>query len=299
MTAILVLVDFSAASDRALSQAEVLARAFKGHVHLFHKVVYPPPVPPTELLDRLDDAARFDFVLTDVIERPEREAKEELDRRASTLRARGLSVTTHLQRSGDVYEGVEKAISALKPDLVVVGTHGRSGVQKWLMGSLAEKVLRHAAVDVLTLHVDSPVAGGEGGLGEILVPTDFSDCSRRAADAAFRLTKQAGGTVCLVHVLEPQPLPWAEGQDTLLVEEDGELRKRFEEALSEERRGRKADVVLAAGNVSREIDRVARERGSSMVVLGTHGRGGLAHVLIGSVAEKVTRFCRLPVLTVR
>jgi nucleotide-binding universal stress UspA family protein len=300
MRAILVLTDFSTASDRALRQAEILGRVFGSQLHLFHKVVYPPPIPPTGLLDRLDDAARFDYVLTDVIERPEREAREELDERAEALRARGLSVTTHLERSGDLYGLVEGAISAIQPDLVVMGTHGRAGVQKWLMGSLAEKVLRHAAVDVLTLHEDSPVAGDEGGLGEVLVPTDFSECSRRALEAAFRLTKEAGGRICLLHVIEPQPLlPWAEGQETLLVEVDDALRARFEAALRDELRGRKGDVVLAEGAAAREIERVARERGASLIVLGTHGRGRLAHALIGSVAERVTRFSRLPVLTVR
>lgn len=300
MRALLVLTDFSAASDRALAQAEYLARVLGGHIHLLHRVVYPPPMPPTQLLDRLDDAARFDTVLIETIERPEREAREELDRRASALRTRGLPVTVHLERSGDVYERVVRAISEVAPDLVAMGTHGRAGVQKWLMGSLAEKVLRHATVDVLTLHEDSPVAGGDGGLGEVLVPTDFSDCSRRALDAAFRLTGAAGGTVSLVHVLEPLPLPWDEGQATLLFGPDGgELRSRFETALREELGGRQGAVALAEGNLTREIDRIARERRASLIVLGTHGRSGLAHAIIGSVAEKVTRFSRLPVLTVR
>jgi nucleotide-binding universal stress UspA family protein len=79
MKRILVPTDFSTASDRALEQASELARALKAEVHLLHKVVYPPPHPPTELLDRLDDAARFDWVLKDVIERPEREAREALE----------------------------------------------------------------------------------------------------------------------------------------------------------------------------------------------------------------------------
>lgn len=300
MKTILVLADFSPASDRALAQAEVLARALGSHLHLFHKVVYPPPIPPTELLDRLDDAAKFDYVLNEAIERPEEEARDELDRRARPLEAKGLAVATHLVRSGDVYDCVAETISTVAPDLVVMGTHGRVGVQKWLMGSLAEKVLRHAPVNVLTLHEDSPVAGENDGLGELLVPTDFSDCSNRALEAASRLAEQARGRVALLHVVEPQPLPWAEGQETLLVEADGdELRARFEAALRDELRGREGDVIVAEGRVAQEIERVAGERGASLIVLGTHGRGRLAQALIGSIAEKVTRSSPLPVLTVR
>jgi nucleotide-binding universal stress UspA family protein len=144
MKRILVPTDFSPASDRALEQAAELARASKAEVLLLHKVVYPPPNPPTELLDRLDDAARFDYVLKDVIERPEREAQEGLETRRKGLEAKGVAVATHLERSGDIYERIEHALETLKPDLLVMGTHGRGGIQRWLMGSVAEKVLRHA-----------------------------------------------------------------------------------------------------------------------------------------------------------
>jgi nucleotide-binding universal stress UspA family protein len=141
MKTLLVLTDFSAASDGALAQAERLARSSGAEVHLFHKVVYPPPYPTD--LDRLDDVAKLDYVLKEVLERPEREAREALEQRVSRLRDRGLAVRPHLERSGDVYESAEAAIDSVKPDLVIMGTHGRSGVRKWLMGSVAEKVLRH------------------------------------------------------------------------------------------------------------------------------------------------------------
>lgn len=170
MKTLLVLTDFSAASDRALAQAERLARSSGAEVHLFHKVVYPPP--QLTDLDRLDDAAKLDYLLKEVLERPEREAREALEQRVSRLRDRGLAVRPHLERSGDVYERAEVAIDSVKPDLVVMGTHGRSGVRKWLMGSVAEKVLRHCGVDVLTLHEDSPVAAADDGLGEVIVAPD-------------------------------------------------------------------------------------------------------------------------------
>lgn len=302
MKRILVPTDFSPASDRALEQAGALARALKAEVHLLHKVIYPPPHPPTELLDRLDDTARFDYVLKEVIERPEREAEAGLEARRKDLEGKGVAVSIHLERSGDIYERFERAIESLKPDLIVMGSHGRGGIQKWLMGSVAEKVLRHASVDVLTLHADSPVARCEGGIGEILVATDFSDGSRRALRAARGLAGEIGGSICLLHVIESRFVPRRGDTEPFLVEVSHEIRAQAERALQDELASdpsRKDKWVLAEGDVVREIDRVAEERLSSLIVVGSHGLTGVRRVLLGSVAEKVARFCHLPVLTVR
>jgi len=295
----LVPTDFSPASDRALEQAAELARPLKAEVHLLHKVVYPPPHPPTELLDRLDDTARFDYVLKEVIERPEREAQEGLETRRKSLEGRGLAVATHLERSGDVYERVERATKSLKPDMLVMGTHGRGGIQKWLMGSVAEKALRHAAIDVLTLHADSPIARTERGIGEILVATDFSDGSRRAIQAARTLAGESGGSICLLHVIEARFAPRRGEGEPALLQVSPEIRAEAERALRDELASDAEKFVLAEGDVVREIDRVAEERLSSLIVVGSHGLSGVRRALLGSVAEKVARFCHLPVLTVR
>jgi nucleotide-binding universal stress UspA family protein len=299
MRRILVLTDFSPASDRALSQAERLARSFGAEVHLFHKIVYPPPLPDADLLGRLDDTARFDYVLREVIERPERDASEELGRRAERLEREGLKVATRLERSGDVYEQVEMAIETLKPDLIVMGTHGRAGIRRWLMGSLAEKVLRHSDVDVLTLHDDSPVAGTEEGMGEVLVATDFSQGARRALDAADGWTSAVGGSICLLHVLESRFVPESGEGTRELIEATQELRAKAEKALREELATRRGVVVLAEGHLAREIVRVADERNASMIVMGRQGLSGFPLALIGSATEKVARLARTPVLTVR
>ena len=299
MKRILVPTDFSPTSDRALEQAAELARALKAEVHLLHKVVYPPPHPPTGLLDRLDDAARFDYVLNEVIERPEREAQDGLEARRKDLEGKGLTVAIHLERSGDVYERIEHAVESLKPDLVVMGTHGRGGIRKWLIGSVAEKTLRHAAVDVLTLHADSPVARTEGGIGELLVATDFSDGARRALEVARNLASSLGGSICLLHVVEAQFQPRRGDAEPALLEVSRDLRAQAERALKEERASDEEEFILREGDVVREIDRVAEERRASWIAVGTHGLTGVRRALLGSVAEKVARFCHLPVLTVR
>jgi nucleotide-binding universal stress UspA family protein len=298
MKRILVPTDFSPASDRAIEQAAELARASEAEVYLLHKVVYPPPHPPTELLDRLDDAAQFDYVLKEVIERPEHEAQEGLETRRKSLEGQGLAVTIHLERSGDVFGCIEHAVESWKPDLLMMGTHGRGGIQKWIMGSVAEKVLRHASVDVLTLHADSPVARAKGGIGEILVATDFSDGARRALEAARRLTRSMGGSICHLHVIETQFVPQGGEGAPALLEVSREQRMQIERALKEESAGDET-FVLAEGDVVREIDRVAAERRSSWIAIGTHGLTRVRRALLGSVVEKVARYCHLPVLVVR
>jgi nucleotide-binding universal stress UspA family protein len=179
-----------------------------------------------------------------------------------------------------------------------MGTHGRGGFQKWIMGSVAEKVLRHASVDVLTLHADSPVARTEGGIGEILVATDFSDGARRALEAARRLTRAIGGSICHLHVLEARFVPQGGEGVPALLEVSRELRAQIERALKEESAGDEK-FVLVEGEVVRELDRVAEERRASLIAIGTHGLTGVRRALLGSVAEKVARYCHLPVLTVR
>jgi nucleotide-binding universal stress UspA family protein len=299
MKRILVPLDFSPASERALEQARELARAFGAEVHLLHKVVYPPPRPPTEVLDRLDDAAQFDYVLREVIERPEREAREGLEARRLKLDGEGIVVTTHLEKSGEPYERIEQAIESLTPDLLVMGTHGRTGLRKWLMGSVAEKALRHAPIDLLTLHDDSPIARADGGFGEILVATDFSRGARRALEAARRIARALGGSIALVHVLETRFAPNRGDDEPSIVPASDELRTQARRLLEAWRASEGEGLVLAEGHVVQEIDRLADERGASLVCIGTQGLTGVRRALLGSVAEKLARFCHRPVLTVR
>ena len=138
----------------------------------------------------------------------------------------------------------------------------------------------------------------------ILVPTDFSDCSAAAADLAAQLARQLGAAVEVVTVVDTSPLLEAYGDVAYREERIADIRGQA---------GRKLDAFTEAhcagiesvrsqvrdGNTLDEILEAARETGSELIVMGTHGRTGLAHLLIGSIAEKVVRHSPLPVLTVR
>jgi universal stress protein A len=139
----------------------------------------------------------------------------------------------------------------------------------------------------------------------ILLPTDFSDCSAEAARVALALAERFGSRITVLHVLdEPAALdPMFRGDVPLEL-----LRSRMESFAKESMEAFLSshftgpgnfDTILAAGIPYREIIRKARECGAGLIVIGTHGRTGVEHVIFGSTAEKVVRNSPCPVLTVR
>jgi universal stress protein A len=134
----------------------------------------------------------------------------------------------------------------------------------------------------------------------ILLATDFSTGSDAALDQAIQVAKSTGARVALVHVIEPAiEFPMGAAYSDM----DGGYYASVDLALSAraskiEQAGPRCTTKILEGPVTSEITRHARELGASMIILGTHGRTGLSHVLLGSVAEKVIRHAACPVLTV-
>ena len=140
---------------------------------------------------------------------------------------------------------------------------------------------------------------------KLLLPTDFSDCSAEAARVARLLAERFGSRVVVLHVLdEPAALdPMFRGDVPLEL-----LRSRMEQFAQESMDAflaahfsgfENVDTMLAAGIPFREIIKKARESGAGLIVIGTHGRTGVEHVIFGSTAEKVVRLAPCPVLSVR
>jgi len=291
--------DFSDCAERALQQAVRLAQLLPAKLHLLHKVVYPAPQTPSEILSHLKDAQSIEAILEQSVEAPGREAGERLSRMADEVRQQDVEVETHIELSRDPFEAIMERVAEIRPDLIVMGTHGRTGAEKVLMGSVAERVLRHAPCDVMTLRADSAVFGGEDAFGPILVPVDFSDYSARAVVAARRLLAAVGGKICLLHVLEPVHAPFQPGGFVSRLDADPSLTDKYRTALEGMLDGTPGKVLVAEGNVAAKILEVRQQTEAKLVVMGTRGLSGLKHFLRGSVAEKVTRFCEVPVLTVK
>ena len=141
-------------------------------------------------------------------------------------------------------------------------------------------------------------------LKNILVPSDFSECSNAAVRYGLELARAFNARIHLLHVVQdPYTQPWAAEAfpaaiGDLLMQWQEETQQRLTESLPPAERGRATVLSVVAQPVS-EILRYASASGIDLIVMGTHGRGTMAHMLIGSVAERVVRRAPCPVLTVR
>lgn len=143
-------------------------------------------------------------------------------------------------------------------------------------------------------------------LRKILVPTDFSETSDVAVKYGLALAQAFGASLHLLHVIpDPYTQPWGpEAYGVNLADIVREMhesaRKRLAEQVPDHQPGTVAvEGTVAVGNAYVEIVRCASATGIDLIVMGTHGRGGVAHMLLGSVAEKVVRKSPCPVLTVQ
>jgi nucleotide-binding universal stress UspA family protein len=185
-----------------------------------------------------------------------------------------------------------------KVDWIVMGTHGRKGFKRWVMGSAAEEIVRFAPCPVWTLKVNSSL----DEIKKILVPVDFSSASRSAMRYAIALADKFGADLQLFHVVQE---PYfrdlygvgAEKSQTYLEDTEARARQILNNLLDEEHCAVKAEVVVVTGHPAQAIIRYAADSGSSLVVMGHKGQSHLPERILGSITEYVVRAAPLPVLT--
>lgn len=243
----------------------------------------------------------------ELLEELHRDARAELHaatREAEALGARRLEA--RLVAGVPPYELIRELERDPAFDLVVIGTHGRTGLPRALLGSVAEGVVRRAPCSVLVV----PASGAPRPFARVLCPVDFSSASERAAEAAAAFARPAPGApdaapagLTLVHVIELPP-PYAREQRMVPLVRDldryaAEHLERWAAALAP-RAAVPIGKLLRIGAAGPEILKLLEEGPPfDLVVLGSHGRVGLPRVLLGSVAEKIVRHAPCPVLVVR
>src|SRR5262245_9764564 len=278
---ILVATDFSPHADRALEWATALARRFSAELELVTSVFALPMAP----------AAPGYAMPTDYL----RGARDAADRRLEEI-AGGLAKQGVRARYTVLHEDPSSGICARAKEagaeLLALGTRGRSGLGHVLLGSVAERVARLAPCPVLTVHAEvAPPAP----LRKLLVPTDFSPPADRAL-ALARALLEPGGSLVLAHAIPPVLGP----TDVPLADPRSETWAREEFAkLGPALGGVAAELDLRFGTPDTAVLAAAAEHRVDAVAMGTRGRTGLAHVLLGSVAERVIRRAPLPVFTAR
>ena len=188
-------------------------------------------------------------------------------------------------------------------DLIVMGTHGRRGLARAVIGSVAEEVIRRAECPVLTIRANEDVQNMPS-FDHLLVPVDFSTHTEGLVQHAEALALAYDVPVHLLHVIEQLVLPTAYGIQPPEVDLS-DMRVRAREAFQEyvqrlEADGVETHVHLRDGHAAREIlNTVANSSRPPLLVVATHGRTGLKRMLLGSIAEKVVRRAQCPVFTVK
>lgn len=274
---VVVGVDFSAGSDAALARASVLAVRAGAALHVVLATVLPEPGGTAEPREHLE---RF---LCDAV---------------GPVPADGFAPTLAVIAGRSVPTALTQYAERVGAGVLVVGTHGRSGLDRLLMGSVAEACVATSPCPVLTVPRGGAAIEPSPG-APVLVAVDFTDASRDALAAGRALARLHGAQLELVHVvcdagpytgLVPSALTLAGIDDV----RDAAVRRRLEQFADG------ADRLHAAlGEPSRQVAALARARGAGLIAMGTHGRGGVAHMMLGSTAGATIQRSPCAVLTVR
>ncbi|RXK46874.1 universal stress protein [Halorientalis pallida] len=185
-------------------------------------------------------------------------------------------------------------------DLLVMGTHGRTGVRRYLLGSVAEKVVRLSDVPVLSVH-PAEVDVGSVPYERILVPTDGSDGASVAVDCATDLATTYGAELHAVSVVDTGAMAPDVQFDVIMDQLQNRAQTAVETVTAAASKAGVEDTQTAMleGRAHDAIESYAEDERIDLIVMGTHGRSGLDRYLLGSVAEKLVRTASVPVLTVR
>ena len=187
-------------------------------------------------------------------------------------------------------------------DMILMATHGQRGLKRFFLGSVAEEVVRNARCPVLTMREFPEHHTVADGIGNILVPIDFSEQSIDALVYAREMAGLFDSALHLVHVVEKKNMPEfyfsarPAGEALHAIEESS--REALKELLNKVRLA-DARMTVSSGAVVERISELAAESNADMIVMATHGLTGLKRQLLGSVAEATVREAPCPVLTVR
>jgi nucleotide-binding universal stress UspA family protein len=284
---ILCATDFSPGSEAALRVAVRFANDLDAELviaHAWH-------VPVSAGQGYLFPSRMIDEIVED--------AKRGLESAARNATALGAHRVRTELLSGVAWTAITEHLAANPSyELVVMGTHGRTGLLRVVLGSVAEKVVRHAPCSVLVVRSDA------AQFANVLVPVDFSEASDPAIEVASQLVQPGGSGVTLLHIVEV-PLVGHAGRQVTEVVDDLDTRARA--LLAESAAKIATRVAVPVQTRTREgrsagagvLEAIDEDPAIDLVIVGSHGHTGIKRALLGSVAEKVVRHARCPVLVAR
>jgi nucleotide-binding universal stress UspA family protein len=310
---VLLPLDGSPFAEQGLPWAAALARRARARLRLV--LVHQPPQPAPADADDRRLYTRIELALR-------KSEREYLRNIASGLKAeRAIRVAT-ATLDGTPAPAIGSYVREVGVDLVVMTTHGRGGLERAWLGSVADQLVRSLEVPLLLIRPTdgsraegSPTEGsgisgreGEPRLEEILVPLDGSRLAEAALPPALAVASLFGARLALVQGVEPvvmlvdAPTPFARNMDQELSALKRQEAKDYLDDIAERAGAQgvptRGTAVLSSGPLE-AIQAAVKAPGVGMIALATHGRGGLRRLVLGSVADKLVRAGDLPVLVTR
>lgn len=285
MKTILVPLDRSLLAAQVLPYVRTLATLLSAHVHLLH-------------VWEIEESLFRHY---------HEEVERLLIREVKKLRAVGIETDFHIRMGAPAQRIVEMAEDMPDP-MIAMATHGYSGLLRWTLGSVTDKVVQATQIPVFVVRSQPEPPPECFALKRILVPLDGSDFSKQALDYAIRIATAAQATLHLLHVLTPldDAYPSAEGK-RLFAEQRQAAMANMAELVEQELASNSTDIRSGAITVSwhvatghpaeKIIDEVAYQE-SDLIVMATHGYSGLQRWALGSTADKVLRATRTPLVLI-
>ena len=291
---ILVPLDGSPMGDRVLPYVRNLGKKLEAKVELF-RVFDPQPEffypEPFEFQDRHD-----------ALERYREEVMTAMGTAKTDLEAAGVAATAVFHGPAKVETGGEKTdhtfgtaaehivleSEKVQDTLIVMSTHGRSGVGRWVMGSVTDKVLHAVKTPLLIIRAEGNDAILDGSMGHIVVPLDGSALAENILPHAVVLAKALEAKICLVR---------ATADDKVDADERDHLERLGERILAQGVTS--VECVVLHGDPAAAIVDLTHEHPDALVAMTTHGRSGMGRWLMGSVADRVVRHAAGPVMVLR
>ncbi len=296
---ILLPTDFSGNADFARPYAVAFAKTYGGRIHLAHVI--------DEATASGGGAPAFGLAAADLgplLDAMEAHARESLEHIRMELSEEGVDVEVHLVR-GTPARSLTKLVEDLECTLVTIASHGRRGFDHLVFGSVAERVLRTSGVPVLCVkhpeHEFVRLQEGSLAIKRVLYPIDFSEFCEKGLPFAASVCREFGAKLTLAYGHEyPMNSPELMSEASASVAAGLESSAR---RMLDEWKARVKDVPVETemriGSPYRVVSDLVRELDVDLVVVPTHGRSGIAHMFLGSVAERIARHAPCPVLTLR
>ncbi len=296
---ILMPTDFSDVSRDAFPYALAIAQQYGAGITILHAVsLYEyDPNNPQHTFDSFEDVYKTieDTAHTEVRGMVESAAKSHQKIKIASITERGVSP----------HEVITSYAGEHGIDLIVMATHGRSGLSHLLIGSVTEKVIQRAPCSVLAVRRPKHHPVAQTNLKRILVPTDFSDGSGKAMEQAIVLARRFDAGILALHAVEIRfhPAYYAGGAESIF-DLDPDMRGRIEARLEAyvkgfDLSGIDVQTTVREGSSHIEIVKAASEENSDLIVMSTRGHDEIADYLIGSTTDRVLKRTPCPVLVTR